>query len=124
VGGHAHPRGARPARAAARPRADGRLRDFAGPFAARTLKLLLGLHAARDEDLEFASQAFIDGTGNYADDPDTWQRCERANRLVDGAITADWDRAEHGTVLRAFIDAGTLSEVECGRTSSSSSPAD
>ena len=42
------------------------LRDFAGPFAARTLKLLLGLHAARDEHLEFASQAFIDGTGNYA----------------------------------------------------------
>src|SRR3954462_13006952 len=32
------------------------LRDFAGPFAARTLRLLLGLHAARDEDLEFASQ--------------------------------------------------------------------
>jgi hypothetical protein len=88
------------------------LRDFAGPFAARTLKLLLGLHAARDEDLEFASQAFIDGTGNYADDPDTWQRCERANRLVDEAITADWDRAEDGTVLRGFIDAGTLSEEE------------
>src|SRR3954463_7805824 len=88
------------------------LRDFAGPFAARTLKLLLGLHAASDADLEFSSQAFIDGTGNYADDADTWQRCERANRLVDAAITADWDRAEDGTVLRAFIDAGTLSEEE------------
>src|SRR3954449_9566685 len=88
------------------------LRDFAGPFAARTLKLLLGLHAARDEDLEFASQAFIDGIGNYADDGDTWQRCERANRLVDEAITADWDRAEDGSVLRAFIGAGTLSEEE------------
>jgi cytochrome P450 len=86
--------------------------DFAGPFAARTLKRLLGLHAARDEDLEFASQAFIDGTGNYADDPDTWERCERGNRLVDDAITADWDRAEEGTVLRGFIDAGTLSEDE------------
>src|SRR4051795_5940320 len=82
------------------------LRDFAGPFAARTLGLLLGLHAARDEDLEFASQAFIDGVGNYADDADTWQRCERANRLVDEAITADWDRAEEGTVLRGFVDAG------------------
>src|SRR3954453_3270012 len=90
------------------------LRDFAGPFAARTLRLLLGLHAARDEDLEFASQAFIDGVGNYADDADTWQRCERANRLVDDAITADWDRAEDGTVLRALIDAGTLSEDEVG----------
>src|SRR3954449_6390356 len=88
------------------------LREFAGPFAARTLKLLLGLHAARHEDLEFASQAFIDGTGNYADDADTWERCERANRLVDEAITADWDSAEDGTVLRAFIDAGTLSEEE------------
>jgi cytochrome P450 len=88
------------------------LRDFAGPFAARTLRLLLGLHAARDEDLEFASQAFIDGTGNYADDADTWERCERANQLVDEAISADWDRAEDGTVLRALIDAGTLSEDE------------
>jgi hypothetical protein len=88
------------------------LRDFAGPFAARTLKLLLGLHAASDDDLEFASQAFIDGIGNYADDADTWQRCERGNRLVDDAITADWDRAEDGTVLRAFVDAGTLSEEE------------
>jgi cytochrome P450 len=88
------------------------LRDFAGPFAARTLKLLLGLHAARDEDLEFASQAFIDGVGNYADDAETWQRCERANRLIDEAITADWARAEDGTVLRALIDAGTLAEEE------------
>src|SRR3954464_12176092 len=88
------------------------LREFAGPFPARTLKLLLGLHAAGDEDLEFASQAFIDGVGNYADDPDTWQRCRRASRLVDDAITADRDRAEDGTVLRALIDAGTLSEEE------------
>jgi cytochrome P450 len=88
------------------------LREFAGPFAARTLKLLLGLHAARDEDLEFASQAFIDGIGNYADDEDTWARCERANRLVDEAITADWDRAEDGTVLRALVDAGSLSDAE------------
>jgi cytochrome P450 len=88
------------------------LREFAGPFAARTLKLLLGLHAARDEDLEFASQAFIDGIGNYADDEETWARCERANRLVDEAITADWDRAEDGTVLRALVDAGSLSDAE------------
>jgi hypothetical protein len=86
--------------------------DFAGPFAARTLKLLLGLESARDPDLEFASQAFIDGIGNYADDPDTWERCERGNRLVDEAITTDWDRAEDGTVLRMLIDADTLSEDE------------
>jgi cytochrome P450 len=88
------------------------LGEFAGPFAARTLKLLLGLHAARDEDLEFASQAFIDGIGHYADDAVTWARCERANRLVDDAITTSWDRAEDGTVLRALADAGTLSDAE------------
>ena len=88
------------------------LRDFAGPFAARTLKVLLGLHTARDADLEFASQAFIDGIGNYADDPHTWERCERANRLVDEAMTLDWDRAGDGTVLRALIDAGTYGEDE------------
>jgi cytochrome P450 len=50
--------------------------------------------------------------GNYADDADTWERCERANRLVDEAITADWDRAEEGTVLRALVDAGTYGEDE------------
>jgi cytochrome P450 len=88
------------------------LRDFAAPFAARTLKLLLGLEAAADEDLAFASQAFIDGIGNYAYDADTWARCERANRLVDDAISAAWDRAVDGTVLRGLIDAGALSEDE------------
>ena len=86
--------------------------DFAGPFAARTLRLLLGIDSARDADLEFASQAFIDGIGNYGDDADTWERCQRGNQLVDDAITADWDRAEDGTVLRALIDAGTVSEDE------------
>ncbi|MEA2180597.1 MAG: hypothetical protein QOG77_3894 [Solirubrobacteraceae bacterium] len=88
------------------------LADFAGPFAARTLRLLLGLHDAGDADLEFASQAFIDGIGNYGDDAGTWERCARGNRLVDDAIDAAWDRAEDGTVLRALIDAGTLSEEE------------
>ena len=88
------------------------LGDFAGPFAARTLKLLLGLDTAGDADLEFASQAFIDGIGNYGDDRDTWERCERGNRLVDDAIDAAWDTAEDGTVLRALVDAGTLSEDE------------
>ena len=88
------------------------LRDFAGPFAARTLKLLLGLRSAHDADLEFASQAFIDGIGNYADDADTWARCERSNRLVDTAISEDWAGAEDGTVLRALIAAGTLADDE------------
>jgi cytochrome P450 len=88
------------------------LGDFAGPFAARTLKLLLGLDTAGDADLEFASQAFIDGIGNYGDDRDTWERCERGNRLVDDAIDAAWDTAQDGTVLRALVDAGTLSEDE------------
>jgi cytochrome P450 len=88
------------------------LSDFAGPFAARTLKLLLGLDEAGDADLEFASQAFIDGIGNYGDDADTWERCARGNRLVDEAIDAAWDRAGEGTVLRALVDAGTLSEEE------------
>lgn len=88
------------------------LGDFAGPFAARTLKLLLGLDTAGDADLEFASQAFIDGIGNYGDDRDTWQRCARGNRLVDEAIDAAWDTAQDGTVLRALVDAGTLSDDE------------
>lgn len=99
------------------------LRDFAGPFAARTLKLLLGLHAARDDDLEFASQAFIDGVGNYADDG--------TRGSAASAPTGSWTTRSPptGTAPRTApccVRSSTPARSprrRCGRTSSSSSPA-
>lgn len=60
--------------------------DFAGPLAAANLGALLGLPAATPADVQSWSQAFIDGCGNYADDPEVWQRCADAVRTVDEAV--------------------------------------
>jgi len=86
--------------------------DFATPFAARTLKLLLGIGDVDDRELDRASRAFIDGISNYTDDPDVWARCERASQLVDEALERWRSRAPEGTVLAAMIDSGEMSEAE------------
>jgi cytochrome P450 len=99
------------------------LREFAGPFAARTLKLVLGLHAARDEDFEFASQAFIDGTGNYA----TTQT--RGSAASAGTGSSTRRSPPTGTAQRTAPSCARSSTParsprrRCARTSSSSSPA-
>ena len=99
------------------------LRDFAGPFAARTLKVLLGLHAARDADLEFASQAFIDGIGNYADDPDTWERCERATGSSTRPSPSTGTAPRTGPSYAPSSTPAPTARTRSARTSSSSSPA-
>jgi cytochrome P450 len=86
--------------------------DFATPFAARTLRLLLGIGDLDDRELDRASRAFIDGISNYDDDPDVWARCEWASWLVDDALERWWARAPEGTVLRAMIDSAAMSEQE------------
>jgi cytochrome P450 len=60
--------------------------DFAGPFTARCLAAILGITGADDDQLQFWSQALMDGTGNYGDDPDIWARSERAAREIDAAV--------------------------------------
>jgi cytochrome P450 len=62
--------------------------EFCGPFAARCLGHVLGLHDASDRDLQFWSQALMDGTANYADDPEVWARSERAVAQIDVATDA------------------------------------
>ena len=59
---------------------------FAAPYAAENLRLVLGFHNATQQDLQRWSQDLIDGTGNYADDPDVWLRAERASQEVDAAM--------------------------------------
>ncbi|MFK4227883.1 cytochrome P450, partial [Streptomyces sp. NPDC019890] len=62
--------------------------DFAGPMAARSLAVVLGLHEVAPQDLQTWSQAMMDGTGNYGDDPAVWQRSDAAAGAVDEAVDA------------------------------------
>jgi cytochrome P450 len=60
--------------------------EFAGPMAALSLAAVLGLRDVGAPDLQAWSQAMMDGTGNYGDDPIVWQRAEAAARSVDEAV--------------------------------------
>ncbi|WP_208109370.1 cytochrome P450 [Enemella evansiae] len=60
--------------------------DFAAPYAAETLRRMLGLYNADQADLQRWSQTLIDATGNYADDPDVWAEGERSFTEVDTAL--------------------------------------
>ncbi|GAA1873313.1 cytochrome P450 [Brevibacterium marinum] len=60
--------------------------DFAAPYAAETLRRMLGLYNVDQSDLQRWSQTMIDATGNYADDPDVWAKGERSFNEVDTAL--------------------------------------
>jgi hypothetical protein len=77
--------------------------DFAGPYAARTLKRMLGLDDVADTDMQVWSQALIDGVGNYADDATVWNRCREAGAGINAAVARARDRASEGTVIHAML---------------------
>lgn len=60
--------------------------EFAGPLAGANLGTILGLRSATPADIQRWSQAFIDGCGNYGDDPEVWTRCAAAVAEVDAAV--------------------------------------
>lgn len=60
--------------------------DYAAPYTAENLRLICGFHNATQEDLQRWSQSMIDGTGNYADDPEVWAKSAVASGEVDAAI--------------------------------------
>ena len=60
--------------------------DYAAPYAAENLRLICGFHNATQEDLQRWSQTMIDGTGNYADDPEVWAKSAQSSAEVDAAI--------------------------------------
>ena len=60
--------------------------DFAAPYAAESLREIIGLHSAGQEDLQRWSQTLIDATGNYADDPEVWAKGLRSFDEVDAAL--------------------------------------
>ena len=80
--------------------------EFAAPLAARCLGAVLGLPEASDDELQFWSQAVMDGTSNYGDDPDTWERSERACDQIDTHVDAAVDRAQEqpdSSVISAMV---------------------
>jgi cytochrome P450 len=78
---------------------------FAAPYAAANLRDIIGLPGASPADLVTWSQAMMDGTGNYADDPAVWARSEAAARAVDDAL------AEAIPRLRAHPDDSMISAM-------------
>ncbi|WP_024356095.1 cytochrome P450 [Leucobacter chironomi] len=60
--------------------------DFSAPFAAESLRELIGLHNATQQDLQRWSQTMIDATGNYADDPEVWALGKQSFDEVDAAL--------------------------------------
>ena len=60
--------------------------DFAAPMASRCLMELLGLTNVRWQDLCIWSQSLMDAVGNYADDPQVWERGEKASAGIDAAL--------------------------------------
>jgi cytochrome P450 len=60
--------------------------EYAAPYAAENLRLIMGFHNATQEDMQRWSQTMINGTGNYADDPDVWAASEKSYNEVDDAI--------------------------------------
>jgi cytochrome P450 len=82
------------------------VKEFAVPFAACTLKYVLGLPTATNEDMQRWSQDLIDGCGNYADDPAVWARAERAAREIELAIDENLPRVRlqpDGSVLSSML---------------------
>jgi cytochrome P450 len=79
--------------------------EFAAPYAAENLRIVLGFHNATQEDMQRWSQTLIDATGNYADDPDVWAVAERSSAEVDAAID------EMLPYLRANPEASLLSQL-------------
>lgn len=77
---------------------------LAGPCAARCLAEMLGLVDVDQADLRTWSQAMMDGTGNYADDPEIWRRCDAAVAGAEAAI----DRA-----IARLKDAPDPSMIAC-----------
>ena len=60
--------------------------DFAAPFAAESLRQIIGLHSASQQDLQRWSQTLIDATGNYADNPEVWAKGKRSFDEVDAVL--------------------------------------
>ena len=76
---------------------------LSGPLAARILAETLGLPDASDEDMQFWSQAIIDGAGNFGWRDEPFERVDRANVAMNAEI------ARMAEILKASPDETALS---------------
>ncbi len=60
--------------------------DFAGPYSARCVALVLGLPSASDQDIQRWSQVLIDGAGNFGGIPELFENTDKANREMNDCI--------------------------------------
>jgi cytochrome P450 len=76
---------------------------LAGPAAARILAIILGVPDATDDEMQYWSQALIDGAGNFgwADEP--FERVARANKEMNAQMAAQASK------LKAAPDQSALS---------------
>lgn len=79
--------------------------DFAAPYAAENLRVIFGFENASAADMLRWSQTLIDGTGNYADDPDVWEAARRSYEEVDIALDETIER------VRREPDASLVSHI-------------
>ncbi|KAA9089718.1 cytochrome P450 [Microbacterium radiodurans] len=90
--------------------------DFAAPYAAENLREILGFHNASHEDLQRWSQTLIDATGNYADDPEVWERGARSFDEVDTALDEmlAWHRRhpDHSLISSLLAIPGEMMPIE------------
>ncbi len=91
---------------------------FAAPCAAQALGLLLGLPEVPQAHLREWSQAMMDATGNYGDDPEIWRRSEAAAAGLDDAVNAAIQRRksapDHSLISSMLHAADPLSREEIG----------
>jgi len=59
---------------------------FAGPFSARCVAVVLGIPKASDNEIQYWSQALIDGAGNFGGLPEPFAIAAQANREMNACI--------------------------------------
>jgi len=60
--------------------------EFAGPFSARCVAIVLGIPSASDADIQRWSQVLIDGAGNFGGIPELFEKTDDANKEMDACI--------------------------------------
>lgn len=89
--------------------------SFAAPYAARNLAEIVGLPNASARDMRTWSQTMIDGTGNYADDPQVWELAERSYYEVDETLDEVIPRLRaepDGSMVSAMLHADDPLDIE------------
>lgn len=79
--------------------------DLSSPLAAMNLASFLGLQGIEGPKLVEWCDAIIAGSSNYADDPEVWERCDRATAEIDAAL------AESMKFLRDHPDPSVVSSM-------------